>query len=103
GDALDRWIAYGEERRGPRFAFPAVGLSLLAAAAALPIVAHLSPVVVPRGKVAWAVVAGLAIAIAVLACYRRRDGRPVLAIATSMAVLECFAVVIAAPIVRPLT
>ena len=103
GDALDRWIAGERAIPGIRFAFLALGLVLRAAAAGLPIVAHLSPVVVPRSTAAAAVVFGLSIAIVVLATHRRRDATPIAAIAAAIALLECVGAAIAAPIVRPLT
>jgi len=103
GDAFDRWIVEAEDVRWVRYGFLLIGIALLVGAVALPIIAHFSPIVVSRGLVAWAVVAGLGLAIAVLAMHGRRGARPIVAVAASMAVLECFAVVIAAPIVRPLT
>ena len=103
GDAFDRWIGEAKDVHGVRYGFLAIGLALLVGAIALPVIAHFSPIIVARGLLAWAVVTGLGLAIAVLAMHRRRGARPIVAVAASMAVLECFAVVIAAPIVRPLT
>jgi 4-amino-4-deoxy-L-arabinose transferase-like glycosyltransferase len=103
GDALDRWIGGDRVIPGIRLGFLGLGLALFAAAAVLPIVAHMSPVVVPRSTVAAAVVFGLSVAIVVLATHRRRDATPVAAIAAAIALLECVGAAIAAPIARPLT
>jgi 4-amino-4-deoxy-L-arabinose transferase-like glycosyltransferase len=103
GDALSRWIAEEDEVRGVRFAFLLVGLGVLLAAAGLPIGRHLSPVLVPQGRVAWSVVLGLGSAVLVIALHRRRSAAPVLAVAGVVGLLECAAVVIAAPIIHPLT
>jgi 4-amino-4-deoxy-L-arabinose transferase-like glycosyltransferase len=103
GDALDQWIAGDRAIPGIRFAFLGLGVVLFAAASSLPIVAHLSPVVVPRSTVAAAVVFGLAVAIVVLVTHHRRDATPVAAIAAAIGLLQCVGAAIAAPIVRPLT
>jgi 4-amino-4-deoxy-L-arabinose transferase-like glycosyltransferase len=99
GDALDRWIEADDTGRAVPRAFVGIGIALLLAVGGLPIGAGYSPVAIPPGLVLLAVTATLGAGLTTLCFARSRSWKPIAAVVSSVAAIECVAIVVAAPVV----
>ncbi len=103
GDALDGWLEGSAASAPVRRGFYAIAACLLLAVCALPLVVRASPVTLPASLVMLVLVALLVAAAVLLAFAGSHSIRPILTVATSVAVLECAAVLVGSPIQRHLT
>ncbi|MGH7896536.1 MAG: glycosyltransferase family 39 protein [Candidatus Binatia bacterium] len=101
-DALDRSLEDPAERWLPR-SFRVVAAAFAVGLIALPVAAAISPIEIPPSLVALAVALVAVAAAAVWSSAGRRDIRPIAAIAGAVALAQCVAVLVAAPILRRLT
>ncbi len=102
GDALDRWLE-GPASAAVRRGFYAIAGCVLLAVCAVPIAARASPVALPPSLVMLVALALLAAGVVLLAFASSHGIRPIVAVAVSVAVVECAAVRVGSPVSRYLT